>query len=69
MCNGPSCREHGAMFIISGIAIIIIVPRQIQRRIASRKLDETRGKFRLRLVWPVGSIMIGYGLLKIFAGL
>jgi hypothetical protein len=58
----------GAIFVICGIAILIIVPHQIRRRIATGKVDEAKGKLQLRLVWPVGCIMIGYGILKIFAG-
>lgn len=49
-------------------AILIIVPHQIRRRIATGKVDEAKGKLQLRLIWPVGCIMIGYGILKIFAG-
>lgn len=58
----------GALFVICGIAILIVAPRQIRRRIASGKVDESKGKLQLMLVWPVSCTMIGYGLLKIFAG-
>lgn len=58
----------GAIFIVSGIAILIIAPHQIRRRIQSGKLDERKAKWKSKLVWPAGCITIGYGLLKIFFG-
>ncbi|HEX3626007.1 MAG TPA: hypothetical protein VH280_11340 [Verrucomicrobiae bacterium] len=58
----------GVIMLACGIAVLVAVPRQIRRQIASGKLDEAKGKSRMRLVWPVGCLAIGYGILKIFAG-
>jgi hypothetical protein len=61
------CIE-GAIVIVCGIATLIIAPGQIRRRIESGKLDEKTAKWKSKLVWPVGCIIIAYGLLKIFVG-
>ncbi|HEV2328839.1 MAG TPA: RHS repeat-associated core domain-containing protein [Verrucomicrobiae bacterium] len=59
---------EGAIVIVCGIATLIIAPGQIRRRIKSGKLDEKTAKWKSKLIWPVGCIIIGYGLLKIFVG-
>ncbi|HEY5233985.1 MAG TPA: hypothetical protein VIK35_10675 [Verrucomicrobiae bacterium] len=61
------CVE-GAIFIVCGIATLIIAPRQIRRRIQSGKLDEKTAKWKSKIVWPVGCLIIVWGLLKIFTG-
>lgn len=58
----------GSILIIFGVAILIIAPKQIRRRIKTGKLDEAKGKWKAKLIWPVALIMIVYGFLKIFAG-
>ncbi len=58
----------GAIMVVLGLAILIIGPGQIRRKIESGKLDEAKAKWKSKLVWPVGCLMIAYGLLKIFAG-
>jgi hypothetical protein len=50
------------------LVVLIVAPRMIRRRIESGKQDEAKAKVELKLIWPIGCVLIGLGILKIFAG-
>ena len=43
-------------------------PRQIRRKRESWKMTEAKAKVASMVVWPLGLVMIGYGIFKIIAG-
>jgi hypothetical protein len=57
-----------AIYIGLGIAILLVAPRQIRRKLESGKLTEAKAKSMLKVVWPLGCLMIGYGVFRIVAG-
>lgn len=57
-----------AVYIGLGVAVFLIVPRQIRRKLESGKLTEAKAKSLSKVVLPFGCLLIGYGIFRIFAG-
>jgi hypothetical protein len=57
-----------AIYIGLGVAVLLIAPRQIRRKHESGKITEAKAKTMSKVVWPMGLLMIGYGIFRIFAG-
>lgn len=57
-----------AVYIGLGLAVVLIVPRQIRSKLKSGKLTEAKAKSMSKLVWPLGCLLMGYGIFRIFAG-
>ena len=57
-----------AVYIGLGVAVLLIAPRQIRRKLEAGKITEAKSKAMSRLVWPLGLLIIGYGIFKIVAG-
>jgi hypothetical protein len=50
------------------VAVFLIVPRQIRRKLEPGKLTEAKAKSLSKVVLPFGCLLIGYGIFRIFAG-
>lgn len=61
------CIDNAA-YIGLGVAVLLIAPYQIRRKLQSRKITEAKAKTMSKVVWPLGVLMIGYGVFRIFAG-
>jgi len=57
-----------AVYIGLGVAVLIIVPYQIRRKLQSGKITETKAKTMSKVVWPLGLVLIAYGVFRIVAG-
>jgi hypothetical protein len=57
-----------AVYIGLGVAVLLIAPRQIRRKLESGKITEAKAKSMSKIVWPLGLLMIGYGIFRIFVG-
>ena len=57
-----------AVYIGLGVAVLFIVPRQIRSKLKSGKLTEAKAKSMSKVVLPLGCLLIGYGIFRIFAG-
>ena len=53
------------VYIGLGVAAILIMPRQIKRKLAAGKITEEKAKKVSKLVWPLGCVCIGIGILRI----
>ncbi len=57
-----------AVYIGLGVAVLLIAPRQIRRKLEAGKITEGKAKTMSKVVWPLGLLMIGYGIFRIFVG-
>jgi hypothetical protein len=57
-----------AIYIGLGAAVLLMAPRQIRRRLESGKITEPKAKAMSKMVWPLGLLIIGYGIFRICAG-
>jgi hypothetical protein len=57
-----------AVYIGLGVAVLLIAPRQIKRKIEAGKLTEAKAKSMSKIVWPLGCLMIAYGIFRITVG-
>ncbi|MGA9452691.1 MAG: hypothetical protein WBW41_15260 [Verrucomicrobiia bacterium] len=57
-----------AVYIGLGMAVLLIAPRQIRRKHETGKITEAKARTMSKVVWPLGCLMIGYGIFKIFIG-
>ena len=57
-----------AIYVGLGIAVLLIAPRQIRRKLESGKITDAKAKIMSKLVWPLGLVLIGYGIFRIIAG-
>ena len=57
-----------AVYLGLGVAVLLVMPRQIRRKLESGKITEAKAKTMSKLVWPMGLLLIGYGIFRIFAG-
>jgi hypothetical protein len=55
-----------AVFIVLGIAMIIIGLYRIRQKVRSGEYDEAKGKSQSKKVWIVGCLCIGLGISKFF---
>jgi len=57
-----------AVYIGLGVAVLLVVPRQIRRKLESGKLTEVKAKSMSKVVLPLGCLLIGYGIFRIIVG-
>lgn len=55
-----------ATYIVLGIAVILIAPNQIRRKLESGKITAIKAKSMSRIVWPMALLLILYGVFRIF---
>jgi hypothetical protein len=55
-----------AIFIILGIAMIIVGLYRILQKVRSGEYDEAKGKSQSKRAWIVGCLLIGFGISKFF---
>ena len=56
------------VYIGLGIAVLVITPIQIRRKLKSSSISEAKAKKLSQVVWPLGLLLIGYGCFRIFTG-
>jgi uncharacterized membrane protein len=57
-----------AVFIVLGIAMIIVGLYRIRKKVKSGGYDEAKGKSQSKKTWIVGCMFIGFGIFRIFFG-
>jgi hypothetical protein len=57
-----------AVYIGLGVAVLLIAPRQIKRKLEAGKLTEAKAKTMSKIVLPLGCLMIAYGVFRIVVG-
>jgi hypothetical protein len=57
-----------AVYIGLGVAVLLIAPRQICRKLKAGKITEVKAKTMSKVLWPLSLLMIGYGVFRIFVG-
>jgi hypothetical protein len=57
-----------AVYIGLGVAVLLIAPHQIRQKLKSGKITEEKAKTMSKVVWPLGLLLIGYGIFRIIAG-
>lgn len=57
-----------AIYIGLGAGILLVAPRQISLKLKSGKLTEAKAKSMLKVVWPLGGLMMCYGVFRIVVG-
>jgi uncharacterized membrane protein len=55
-----------AVFIVLGVAMIIVGLYRIRQKVKSGEYDEAKGKSQSKRVWIVGCLFIGLGISKFF---
>jgi len=55
-----------AVFIVLGIAMIIVGLYRVRKKIRSGEYDEAKGKSQSGKVWIFGCLFIGLGISKFF---
>jgi hypothetical protein len=55
-----------AIYIGAGIAVIFAGPKQIRRSLESGKMTEAKAQRGLKIIVPVGILMVVFGIFKIF---
>lgn len=58
------CIDTGT-YVVLGIAVLFIVPRQMRRKSASGSISEVKAKNLIKIGWVVGSVLVGYGVFRI----
>jgi hypothetical protein len=57
-----------AVYIGLGIAVLLLAPYQIRKKLKSGKITEEKANKMSKVVWPLGLLLVGYGIFKIIAG-
>jgi hypothetical protein len=57
-----------AIYIGLGIAMVLIVPGQLKRKVEAGKMTEEKAKKASKVILPCGIIAIAYGGFRIFLG-
>ena len=57
-----------AIYIGIGICWLWLLPGQVKRAVEKGKMTEAKAKTAAKLRWPVGCLIIGFGLFKILVG-
>jgi hypothetical protein len=55
------------VYIGLGVAILILAPHQIRRKLECGKLTVAKAKSMSKVVRPLGFVIIGYGIFRIFS--
>jgi hypothetical protein len=56
------------VYIGLGVAVLVIAPHQIRQKLKSGKITEEKARIMSKVVWPLGLLLIGYGIFRIVAG-
>lgn len=57
-----------AVYIGLGIALLLIVPRQMKRKLEAGTMTEAKAKKMTTIAWLTGGVMIAYGIFRIIVG-
>jgi hypothetical protein len=55
-----------SVFIVLGVAAIIVGLYRIRRKVKSGGYDEAKGKSQSKKTWIFGCLLIGFGISKFF---
>ena len=57
-----------AVYIGLGVAMLLIVPRQMKRKLAAGTMTEEKAKKMTKIALVTGGVMVAYGIFRIFVG-
>jgi hypothetical protein len=57
-----------AVYIGLGVAMLLIVPRQMKRKLAAGTMTEEKAKKMTKIAVVTGGVMIAYGIFRIIVG-
>ncbi|HKW29637.1 MAG TPA: hypothetical protein VJT54_09895 [Verrucomicrobiae bacterium] len=61
------CLDN-VVYIGIGICWLWLLPGQVKRAVESGRMSETKAKTASKIRWPVGCVIICYGLFNTFVG-
>ena len=57
-----------AIYIVLGVLVVVFAPRQLHKKMENGKITKEKAKTMSKAVWPLGCLLIGYGIFRIFVG-